>query len=498
MAFAARAAMAIAVVLSVSVWQSAEAAGPLRAFARGLWSGGAYTDDRTGEFTHCSAGVAYDSGINLFVLVTAAHHWWLGFIDPQWTFAAKASLEVELRFDRGIPVPRGAMLPRDDLLLVPLPDNSNLVETFRNSTRLTLVAQGEAYRFKLADVPAVLDALSGCVGRSVALAENASSSGGGKLPRLSDAAIPAATKAASAFTGGSISARPPTSAQPATSARPATKTAASVVAATSSSNPDITGSPRIAGDGTTPPPPASVSPASASSASVSGGSLPAPPGSIATNPREQSPGPQLRVAAASTASLPRAAGLSVTVAPSPVAAPDSAAIASLAARPAASQQQVPPSQPPALEEIRLAHDFFTSAGLPNARLVTTDKPPALAGFAAVWRSDAAAGAVKIIPPGRNVSGVGIASDLIAVDPRMCNGDFTAERSSEIIDHDRVFSAILSCTEAGEQRTAQYFVTPRRQGGFVVFAVVRSDPAGAPQQRIDQFTRAAARAAGNDG
>src|ERR1700758_2500451 len=36
---------------------AATAAGPYRAFQSGLWSGGAYTDDRTGAFSHCSAGV---------------------------------------------------------------------------------------------------------------------------------------------------------------------------------------------------------------------------------------------------------------------------------------------------------------------------------------------------------------------------------------------------------------------------------------------------------
>src|SRR5215472_10107717 len=49
----------------------ADAAGPYRPFQIGLWSGGAYTDDRTGAFSHCSAGVVYDSGLNLFVVGTA-------------------------------------------------------------------------------------------------------------------------------------------------------------------------------------------------------------------------------------------------------------------------------------------------------------------------------------------------------------------------------------------------------------------------------------------
>ena len=68
MSFARIAAVAAAALVA---WcATANAGGPLRPFKQGFWSGGAYTDDRTGAFTHCSAGVAYDSGINLFVLVT--------------------------------------------------------------------------------------------------------------------------------------------------------------------------------------------------------------------------------------------------------------------------------------------------------------------------------------------------------------------------------------------------------------------------------------------
>jgi len=65
----------------------------------------------------------------------------------------------------------------------------------------------------------------------------------------------------------------------------------------------------------------------------------------------------------------------------------------------------------------------------------------------------------------------------------------------------VFSAVLSCTESNEQRSAEYFITPRGKGGFVVFAVVGSSAVdgntGSDQRRIDLLTRAAARAAGND-
>ena len=174
-----------------------------------------------------------------------------------------------------------------------------------------------------------------------------------------------------------------------------------------------------------------------------------------------------------------------------------AATAAPAFSPPAPSAQAIPSD---LEEARLAQDFFTSAQLPNAHLVVADKPAALASFTAVWRSDNAAGAVKIIAPGPDVSGAGISSNLIAVDPQMCKGNFASARSRTYVDNAVVFSVVLSCTESDEQRTAEYFITARRLGGFVVFAVVGSsavdadvDP-GSDQRRINLLTRAAVRAA----
>jgi hypothetical protein len=125
----------------------------------------------------------------------------------------------------------------------------------------------------------------------------------------------------------------------------------------------------------------------------------------------------------------------------------------------------------------------------------TRKPAALASFTAVWRSDDAAGAVKIISPSRDVTGASIASDLISVDPKLCKGNFGAARSSEVVDGAVVFRAALSCVEGEDDRTAQYFVAPRQRGGFLIFAVIGNSAAGesAPNRlKPDLLGRAALR------
>ena len=335
---------------------AARAAGPYRPFQIGLWLGGAYTDDRTGSFSHCSAGVVYDGGINLFVVSTEAHGWWLGFTSPHWSLNPSPSTPIKLQFDERAPVELLGTIADGQLLLVPARDESHLIDTFRHSSRIAVTAQERSFSLSLAATSGVLSELATCVRNSIAIETSP-----------------------------------------------------------------------------TPPPPAAAA---------------APP----------------------QQTLPQIPG-------------------TLVARDVTE-----------FEEIKIAQNFLLAAGLPNARLIDNGKPAALASFTAVWRSDDAAGAVKIISPGRDVSGASIASDLISVDPQLCKGNFGAARSSQVVDGAVVFRAALSCVEGEDDRTAQYFVTPRQRGGFVVFAVIGNNAAGegAPNRRkLDLLGRAALLAAKPD-
>ncbi|MBV9376340.1 MAG: hypothetical protein JO320_14985 [Alphaproteobacteria bacterium] len=345
MIFARTAVIAIA-VLSLSGGE-VTAGGPYRPFQLGLWSGGAYTDDRTGGFSHCSAGVVYDSGINLFVVSTEAHGWWLGFASQSWSLTPSTGIPVKLQFDSRPPLEVAGTIADHQLLLVPMPDESHLIETFWHSTKIEVAIPQHSFSLSLSATAGLGAELANCVRRSVALD------------------IPA------------------------------------------------------------PAPPA-----------------PAGPG------------------------------------------------------PAQLARTLPAPDAPEFEEIKLAKNFLLATRLPNAQLIETDKPPALASFRAVWRSDDAAGAVKILP-GRDATGIAIASDLISIDPKLCKGNFAAARSSDVIDGSVVVRAALSCEEGQNDRTAQYFVTPRRRGGFVVFAVIGNNGSGGfPSDRLkpESLAKAALQAA----
>lgn len=60
---------------------TAQSRGPYGSINVGNWKGGAYTNDQTGEFTHCAAGAGYDSGIYFMVMVDQAAGWSLGEMD---------------------------------------------------------------------------------------------------------------------------------------------------------------------------------------------------------------------------------------------------------------------------------------------------------------------------------------------------------------------------------------------------------------------------------
>jgi hypothetical protein len=480
MSFARTAAATAAMLV---LWcATAGAGGPLRPFRHGFWSGGAYTDDRTGGFTHCSAGVAYDSGINLFVLVTGGYRWWLGFINPKWSLTPNARTAITLQLDDGAPFSGLASIPSGQLLLVSLPNTSKLLAAFRRSSRLALDAEGQSFSFKLNGTPAVMDQLASCVSTSIALT--------GQATPTAAAATPAVQKSAADAETAPISPAP--------------------TAATADHASPAAGASRA--DAAAPPPP----PGPAAAPNPGTAEIAAAPQTGATAAAEPAPSPD-QAGKSATAPLP---GIGAQPAsqgaekPPATTEPGSADAAAppLAFTSVAPATPSPPSAPTApmmpsgpataVEEIRLATDFFTRARLPDARLIDADKPPALAAFTAVWRSADAAGAVKIIPPGSDTSGIEIASNLIAVDPQLCKGDFSAARFRSDIANSVVFSAVLSCNEANEQRVTEYFVTPRHQGGFIVFAVIRSKAAGrTPEfdfEKIDVLSRAAIHAAEGQG
>ncbi|MGI8724738.1 MAG: hypothetical protein ACR2J1_05180 [Methyloceanibacter sp.] len=124
-----------------------------------------------------------------------------------------------------------------------------------------------------------------------------------------------------------------------------------------------------------------------------------------------------------------------------------------------------------IEAIQLATNFMLKSRLPNPRVLARGETPVeFASFGAAWTSDEAVGAVKIIPADPSIKGIDVASAVAGADAKECKGKFASGRVSELVDSEVVFRGFSSCEDTDGSRSAQFFVVPRKQGGFIIFSI----------------------------
>jgi hypothetical protein len=352
-----RCVVACAVLLGVfAAVSSAEARGPYGAISVGNWKGGAFTNDQTGEFSHCGATAVYQSGIIFLVMIDGAPSWSLGFAHDNWTLSGGKPFPIALTFDGQAPVNVQGLAIGNKLVRVPMPDNSSLIHQFRKAKSMTAYAQGQLFQFNLDQTSQLLPTLANCVARVKQYG----------IANAGDFSLPVASKQAAA--------------------------------------------------------------------SPSGGSL--------------RPGPQ--------------------------------------AGPADIQ----------IEAVELASNFILKTSLRNPQVLSrSETPAAIAASGAAWRSDEAAGFVRIIPPREGMKGIDVTAAVVAGDAKDCGGKFASGRMSELVDSDVVFRGFSSCEDSAGARISQYFLVSRKKGGFVLFSVVsnmKSEEARtvAKDERLADFRKAA--------
>ena len=153
-----------------------------------------------------------------------------------------------------------------------------------------------------------------------------------------------------------------------------------------------------------------------------------------------------------------------------------AAAARAAPSPATGSSLKPASGPSTpelqLEAMEFASNFILKAALNNARVLSrAETPPTLVSNGAAWKSDDAIGFVRIVPAQGGVKGLDIASAIVANDAKDCKGKFASARNSELVDSDVVFRGMSSCEDSERASISQYFILPRKKGGFVLFSVI---------------------------
>ena len=141
----------------------AQAAGPFGTIHIAGWSGGAYTNDSTGAFSHCAAGADYASGVSLVVSATAANSWLLGFGSNAFHFNKGDTLPIDVTFDGQSEARLFATANSPVLISAILPPN--VARTFQKSSLMVAVAGSTPLQFNLTSTGPLLAALANCVAK---------------------------------------------------------------------------------------------------------------------------------------------------------------------------------------------------------------------------------------------------------------------------------------------------------------------------------------------
>jgi len=155
----------VATLLTAIAISSADARGPYGSVTVGNWKGGAYTNDKTGAFTHCAAGAGYQSGIYFLVSVGEDLNWKLGFIHENWQLTPGQAFPLVLTFDGQPPINVYGVPLESKLVSVQMPTNSALITQFRKAKVMTAFAQGQLFQFSLTQTGQLLPSLVNCVAR---------------------------------------------------------------------------------------------------------------------------------------------------------------------------------------------------------------------------------------------------------------------------------------------------------------------------------------------
>jgi hypothetical protein len=144
----------------------AYSAGPYGRIVVGNWAGGAYTNDRTGIFSHCAVNAGYRNGTRMLTSVTSDFKWLLGFSHPNWKLTPGNKLALELVFDRTSRLNVTAEVRTPVLITIAMPADSDLIRAFRQGRFLELIARDRRLTFALTSTAEMLPALIDCVKQS--------------------------------------------------------------------------------------------------------------------------------------------------------------------------------------------------------------------------------------------------------------------------------------------------------------------------------------------
>ena len=213
--------------LAASSVMPAHAAGPFGSIKIDNWKGGAYTDDKTGTFNHCSAATAYLNGISFNISRNIADQWVLGFGSTSFHFTKGETIPVSLLFDGQTRLQVFGIAATPQILAAPFPGESVL----QKSHLMVAQINGATYQFQLKFVDRVVAAVASCVAKTKTTGVDAAGDFSNVVARAPiQTLVPSPTPTAPATSSPSTTAPPPSATpQPAAPTRPAEKSGTGIV-----------------------------------------------------------------------------------------------------------------------------------------------------------------------------------------------------------------------------------------------------------------------------
>ena len=161
----------VACLFQAAVASMAHAAGPFGKIHVGNWSGGAFSDDNTGGFSHCAASSGFASGAILVVGQNAANSWLLGFASPAFHLKKGDTYPIDVTFDGQSEAKLFANATSDIMLTAILPPG--VARTFQKASLMVAVAGPTTLQFSLTSTGPLLAVLANCVSKIKAEGLNA-------------------------------------------------------------------------------------------------------------------------------------------------------------------------------------------------------------------------------------------------------------------------------------------------------------------------------------
>ncbi|MDH2404102.1 serine protease [Bradyrhizobium sp. SSUT18] len=153
----------VASLLQVSVGSVAHAAGPFGSVNVGNWTGGAFSNDETGAFSHCAATAPYANGVILVVGQNAAGSWILSFASPSYRFKQGENAAIDVIFDGQEQARLFATANQPNMLTSVMP--ANVVRTFQKASLMVATSGRTVLNFDLTSAGPVIAALANCVSK---------------------------------------------------------------------------------------------------------------------------------------------------------------------------------------------------------------------------------------------------------------------------------------------------------------------------------------------